>query len=132
MADEALAKAGLHFDELNKVRVLEPEIAGQTTELKEECKEFVEKIAEFQKIVGSFIDVVDKVAKEVEKEKMKAIGSRNLLKSIAKQREAQQQQLQALIAEKKTQLERYRMQYNSLMKEEAEQTEFIEQFILQK
>ena len=35
-----------------------------------------------------------------------AIGSRNLLKSIAKQREAQQQQLQALIAEKKMQLER--------------------------
>lgn len=35
-----------------------------------------------------------------------AIGSRNLLKSIAKQREAQQQQLQALIAERKMQLER--------------------------
>lgn len=35
-----------------------------------------------------------------------AIGARNLLKSIAKQREAQEQQLQALIAEKKMQLER--------------------------
>ena len=36
-----------------------------------------------------------------------AIGSRNLLKSVAKQREAQQQQLQALITEKKMQLERF-------------------------
>lgn len=36
-----------------------------------------------------------------------AIGSRNLLKSIAKQREAQQQQLQALITERKMQLERF-------------------------
>lgn len=44
MADEALAKAGLHFDELNKIRVLEPEIAQQTRELKEECKDFVESI----------------------------------------------------------------------------------------
>ena len=35
-----------------------------------------------------------------------AIGSRNLLKSITKQREAQQQQLLSLIAEKKVQLER--------------------------
>ena len=35
-----------------------------------------------------------------------AIGARNLLKSIAKQREAQQQQLQALITEKRMQLER--------------------------
>ena len=42
MADEALAQAGLHFDELNKIRVLEPEVFQQTTELKEECKDFVE------------------------------------------------------------------------------------------
>ena len=42
MADEALARAGLHFDEINKIRVLEPEVAQQTTELKEECREFVD------------------------------------------------------------------------------------------
>lgn len=34
--------AGFHFDELNKIRVLEPEIGQQTQELKEECKEFVD------------------------------------------------------------------------------------------
>ncbi|KAL4223993.1 Intraflagellar transport protein 20 [Mactra antiquata] len=132
MADEALSRAGLHFDELNKIRVLEPEVQSQTSELKEECKDFVDKIGDFQKIVGTFIEVVDNVSKEVEKEKMKAIGSRNLLKSIAKQREAQQQQLQALIAERKMQLERLRIQYENLQKEESEQNEFIEQFILQK
>lgn len=122
MADEALAKAGLHFDELNKIRVLEPEVAQQTRELKEECKDFVDsesnsysllkhdwctatlyteserenieqvhlmlfihaviimkflsfsEIGEFQKIVGTFIEMVDNVAKEVEKEKMKVGG----------------------------------------------------------
>ncbi|CAH1232889.1 intraflagellar transport protein 20 homolog [Branchiostoma lanceolatum] len=132
MADEALGKAGLHFDELNKIRVLDPEVSTTTTELKEECKDFVDKIAEFQKIVGSFIEMVDRLAKEVEKEKMKAIGNRNQLKSMAKQREAQEQQLQALISEKKTQLERYRIQYEALLKDEAEQQEFVEQFILQK
>ncbi|OWF55335.1 intraflagellar transport protein 20 homolog [Mizuhopecten yessoensis] len=132
MADEALARAGLHFDELNKIRVLEPETQQQTLELKEECKDFVDKIGDFQKIVGTFIEVVDNVSKEVEKEKMKAIGSRNLLKSIAKQRESQQQQLQALTSEKKMQLERLRIQYEALLKEEREQKEFIEQFTLQK
>lgn len=111
---------------------MEPDVAQQTVELKEECKEFVDKIGDFQKIVGSFIEVVDNVSKEVEKEKMKALGSRNLLKSIAKQREAQQQQLQALITERKMQLERLRIQYEALQKEENEQNEFIEQFILQK
>ncbi|XP_059146435.1 intraflagellar transport protein 20 homolog [Physella acuta] len=132
MADEALSRAGLHFDELNKIRVLEPEVAQQTKELKEECKEFVDRIGDFQKIVGTFIDMVDSVAKEVEKEKMKAIGARNLLKSIAKQRESQQQQLLALITEKKMQLERLRIQHDSLTKEEAGQNEFIEQLVLQK
>ncbi|XP_059829467.1 intraflagellar transport protein 20 homolog isoform X2 [Hypanus sabinus] len=103
---EALGEAGLHFDELNKLRVLDPEVAQSTVELKEECRDFVEKIAQFQKIVGGLIEIVDQLAKEAENEKMKAIGARNLLKSVAKQREAQQQQLQALIAEKKMQLER--------------------------
>lgn len=38
--------------------------------------------------------MVNKLANEVEKEKMKAIGAQNVLKSVAKQREAEQQQLQ--------------------------------------
>ena len=124
--------AGIYFDEMSKVRVLEPEVSQQTEELKSECKNFVDKISDFQNIVGSFIEMVDTLAKEVEKEKMKAIGSRNVLKSVAKQRETQQQQLRALIAEKQTQLERFRLQYDILLKQEAEQNDFIEQFMMQK
>lgn len=129
MADQ---NAGIYFDEMSKVGVLEPEVSQQTEELKSECKNFVDKISDFQKIVGSFIEMVDTLAKEVEKEKMKAIGSRNVLKSVAKQRETQQQQLRALIAEKQTQLERFRLQYDILLKQEAEQNDFIEQFMMQK
>ncbi|CAI5794915.1 intraflagellar transport protein 20 homolog [Podarcis raffonei] len=132
MAKDILGEAGFHFDELNKLRVLDPEVSQQTIELKEECKVFVDKIAEFKKIVGSLIELVDQLAKATENEKIKAIGARNLLKSIAKQREAQQQQLQALIAEKTTQLERYRIEYQTLCKIEADQNEFIDQFIFQK
>lgn len=42
MAKDPLSEAGLHFDELNKLRILEPDVAQKTTELKEECKEFVD------------------------------------------------------------------------------------------
>lgn len=42
MAKDILGEAGLHFDELNKLRVLDPEVTQQTIELKEECKEFVD------------------------------------------------------------------------------------------
>lgn len=52
------------------------------------------EITDFQKIADGFILMTASLAKEVEKEKLKAIGARNLLKSVAKQREAEQQQLQ--------------------------------------
>ena len=42
----------------------------------------------------------------------------------------EQQQLQALIVEKKMELERLRIQFESLQKTEAEQQEFIDQLIL--
>ena len=51
--------------------------------------------------------MVDGLAQEVEREKMKAIGARNLLKSIARERESQKQQLHALLVEKRMELERY-------------------------
>ncbi|TRY99761.1 hypothetical protein DNTS_020935 [Danionella cerebrum] len=101
MAKDPLAEAGLHFDELNKLRVLEPEVSQKTSELKEECEDFVDKIGQFQKIVGGLIELVDELAKEAETEKMK-VGHR------------------------------YRIEYEALQKVEAEQNEFIDQFILQK
>uniref|UniRef100_A0A2K6U3D1 Intraflagellar transport 20 n=1 Tax=Saimiri boliviensis boliviensis TaxID=39432 RepID=A0A2K6U3D1_SAIBB len=73
MAKDILGEAGLHFDELNKLRVLDPEVTQQTIELKEECKDFVDKIGQFQKIVGGLIELVDQLAKEAENEKMKCL-----------------------------------------------------------
>lgn len=35
---------GFHYDELSKIRVIDPTVAGETTELKEECKEFVDSM----------------------------------------------------------------------------------------
>lgn len=122
----------MYFDELSKIRVLQPEVLTQTEELKEECKQFVDKIGEFQTVVGGFITIVDRLAKQVEQEKMKAIGARNTLKSIAKERESHKHQLQTLITEKKVQLERFRLQYESLLQVEEQQNEFIENFAVQK
>ncbi|XP_049612573.1 intraflagellar transport protein 20 homolog [Syngnathus scovelli] len=132
MAKDALAEAGCYFDELNKLRALEPDVSQKTSELREDCKDFLDTIVQFLKIIGGLMDLVDELANETEKEKLKALGTRNLLKFVAKQREAQQQQLSALITEKMMQLKRYRVEYETLLKVEAEQNEFINQYILQK
>ncbi|XP_043802678.1 intraflagellar transport protein 20 homolog isoform X2 [Apis laboriosa] len=85
------------------------------------------KITEFQTNSDEFIEIIDQIANEVEKEKMKTIGTRNLLRSIEKERDAQKQQIQAQIVEKSMELERLRIQYDSLKKIEMEQLETIEQ-----
>ncbi|XP_076161506.1 intraflagellar transport 20 isoform X1 [Ptiloglossa arizonensis] len=126
MAD-SLAKYGIYIDDLSKIRILEPEVANQTNKLKEECRNFISKITEFQTNSDEFIEVIDRLANEVEKEKMKTIGTRNLLRSMAKERDAQKQQIQAQILEKSMELERLRIQYDSLRKIEMEQLETIEQ-----
>ncbi|XP_076653966.1 intraflagellar transport 20 [Halictus rubicundus] len=126
MAD-SLGKYGIYIDDLSKIRVLEPEVANQTNKLKEECHNYVSKIVEFQANSDEFIQIIEQLANEVEKEKMKTIGTRNVLRSMAKERNAQKQQIQAQIIEKSMELERLRIQYDSLKKIEMEQLETIEQ-----
>lgn len=41
MANEVLAKSGLFFDELHKIRVINPQAAQTSEELKEDVGEFV-------------------------------------------------------------------------------------------
>ncbi len=42
MAVPTQPRDGFHFDELSKIRVIEPKIATETEELKDDCKEFVD------------------------------------------------------------------------------------------
>lgn len=94
MADEALARAGLFFDELNKIRLLKPTSASDATDLRDESKEFLNKINSYQSSADSLMQAVESLAKMVEKEKLKAMASHNALKSVVKQKEAERQQLQ--------------------------------------
>lgn len=57
---------------------------------------FLEELNEFQKITNEFITVSAKFAKEVDTQKMMAIGAKNLLKTISKQRQTEQRDLQVM------------------------------------
>ena len=136
MASESVsaltAPEGLYFDELSKIRLVSPEQQEETEQLRTECREFLDRINRFQGIVGGMVTMMDRLAAGVEKEKMEAIGSRNMLKSAAKQREVDQKQLQAQITEKEAHLARLQVQYESYLKQQQEQESFIESFVLQK
>ncbi|XP_066600480.1 intraflagellar transport protein 20 homolog [Prorops nasuta] len=125
MADP-MEKYGLYIDDLCKIRVLEPTIANETNKLKEECQNFASQITDFQKFSDEFINIIDNLANEVEREKMRTIGARNLLRSVSKQRDAHKQQIKALLVEKTVELERLRIEFDSLKKIEQDQLETIE------
>ena len=52
---------GLHVDDLQKLRILEPELGNDTERMKEECGTFIENITEFRKMADDLIDITDKV-----------------------------------------------------------------------
>ncbi|CAH1966506.1 unnamed protein product [Acanthoscelides obtectus] len=122
---ESLAKSGIYFNEIDKICILDPEVSKQTHDLKDECQVYTEKTEEFQKLAGKFITLLEQLSESVEKQKIRAIGARNILHHMEKTKENSHHQLQALIAEKSIELERLKIQLNSLHRTEMEQNEII-------
>ncbi|XP_055679052.1 intraflagellar transport protein 20 homolog [Lutzomyia longipalpis] len=125
---EELAKVGLYIDDLYLLRVIEPEIANETNDLKHDCTTYSDKLQEFQTLIQSFLRVADEFGAEVEKEKIRTIGIQNLVKNLSKQRESEQQQIQAEIIEKSLELERLKIELQHLQRIESEQQEIMDNF----
>ncbi|XP_047988372.1 intraflagellar transport protein 20 homolog [Leguminivora glycinivorella] len=125
MAEE-LQKAHLYYDDINKIRVLEPTILKETEDVRDTCKDYETKIQDFGKIINSLLATLTELGENVEKQKMAAIGSMNLLQSIAKERETEQAKLQAQINEKTIILEQLDSEYDALQILEATQMETVE------
>ncbi|KAG5441800.1 Intraflagellar transport protein 20 [Clonorchis sinensis] len=127
---DKLQEAGLYIDDLNKLRIVDPAVTHDTNELKTECENYLSKVADFQSIVQNLTAMLASVAEQVEKQKLKAIVSRNQLVSAATQRQLEKQQLETEIQKQKDENERLNTRLQSLQKEEADQLEFIERFLM--
>ncbi|XP_055838082.1 intraflagellar transport protein 20 homolog isoform X1 [Episyrphus balteatus] len=128
MAEE-LQKAGLYIDDIYRLRVQDPKIASEANELREECLEFATKLQDFKRYAEEFQKIFNDFSKDVEKERIRAISTQNLLKTIAKQRQAEQQIFQSQIHEKSIELERLKTEYHHLQMIESEQQEIINNFV---
>ena len=84
-----LTNYGIHVDDLSRLRVLEEASGNHAHDLRDTCHDFVTDVKQLAEIADGFLDVIDAVGNEVTKEKVKAIGARNRLQTIAKEREAQ-------------------------------------------
>lgn len=84
------------------------------------------EIEAFNSTVHSLVELLSTQAEAIEREKLRAIGVRNLAESEPENRERRKKEIRALIAEKNSALDRLTRQYESLAKVEAEQKALIE------
>ena len=124
-AISALADAGIHADR-DGLHVMPPEQLQGAVSMQEECKEFLAKTKQFNDIVGDFIEVMESKSKVIEAEKLRAIGLGNKVDHEKEVRKRKQLELQAMINEKKAELERLNAQHDSLSRVEAEQKALVE------
>ncbi|EFO18254.1 hypothetical protein LOAG_10238 [Loa loa] len=128
MADEALMKLGLFVDAYNKIRLLQPDVADASNELVEEVKEIVNKLNTFSEATEAIIKAFDGLAITVEGEKIRAMSSRNALKTTDKQHVANEQQLQILIREREVELGRLHAELESTQRQEFALKEYLQKF----
>lgn len=118
-------KISITFDEENKIRVLEADKFRQTEQLKNESMEFIKKIINLDETIQSLIETLESYAKKIEQQKLRAIGERNKVEQEEENRKKKNMELNNLLNEKKSELERYTIEYESLVKVEAEQKHLI-------
>ena len=101
--------------EQGKVRVLSLAVARQTEELEAESRAFVQKVVEFTTAVHGVVDGLGAQAAVIEREKLKAIGQRNLVEAERETRRRKQREVQALVDEKLAELARLQTELDSLL-----------------
>lgn len=111
--------------EQGKVRVLSTTIVRQTEELEAESRAFAQKIQEFAEAVHGVVDGLNTQSAVIEREKMKAIGIRNIVEGEKETRRRKQRELQALVDEKAAELARMNSELASLQRIQDEQEDLI-------
>jgi intraflagellar transport protein 20 len=84
------------------------------------------EIQSFSDTVNMLVGILARQADLIEKEKLRAIGQRNLVEHEREVRKRRQQELRSVIHEKRGELERLRLQLECLQRVETEQKELIE------
>lgn len=86
----------------------------------------------FGKIVDEFIDLFTNIASEIDKNRIKAFGTRNLLYSFQREKETQFRQLYTELHQKQSRLEELKIEHQSLKTEENEQEYQLQKLTFQK
>lgn len=88
--------------------------------------------SDFGRIVDEFIELFANIASEIDKNRIKAFGTRNLLYSFQREKESKFSQLHSELYQKQAELEELKIEHQSLKTEENEQEYRLQQLTFQK
>lgn len=109
------------FDANGAIRMYDPEKFDELVKSIEVEGRYVEKMSEFRTLVQQTMTIVQRLGDAIESEKLKAIGSRNIVESEAEERFRAVQEAQVRLREKQMELDRHVAEYESLRRVELEQ-----------
>mmetsp|Transcript_34787 Transcript_34787/g.73368 ORF Transcript_34787/g.73368 Transcript_34787/m.73368 type:complete len:131 (+) Transcript_34787:74-466(+) len=116
------------IDDDCQLRILNPEVHERSTGLAEECQLLVSKVREFQTIMATINSEMNRLAKDTERQKLKAIGRRMKLEHHSSEDALRREEaiLMSRIESKEKEREEFSSYTASLGKAEREQLEEIE------
>uniref|UniRef100_A0A0N5BDZ6 Intraflagellar transport protein 20 n=1 Tax=Strongyloides papillosus TaxID=174720 RepID=A0A0N5BDZ6_STREA len=113
----------VYIDELNRLKLINVDVAESSQTLKNEGSEFIDKIERFRESARYLIDSMKELGKTVDLARLKALETRNALRNNDNEKINEQQQLRILIRQKQIELERLKDEVDSLRQIEAQQRE---------
>jgi intraflagellar transport protein 20 len=96
MADHKL----ITFDEEYRIRVLDAEKYEASKSFRDNCAVFGSRVDTLKDMAQEYSQVLQRAAKSVEAEKLRAIGIRNRVAALREEREANKTEMDSLRAEK--------------------------------
>ncbi|KAK6040305.1 hypothetical protein COOONC_22190 [Cooperia oncophora] len=94
MADDVLSKAGIHIDEMNRIRLLDPEISDTLSDLRGQARDFGAQMTSFRSTTDGLLKAFEEMATLVEAQKLRAMAARAALQSVDKTKTTDSRQLQ--------------------------------------
>lgn len=119
-------KVKITFDKEYKIRIMDPVKFSRSEELDQECGAFIEKITSFNDKINSLVEVLEVHASRIDQQKLRAIGLRMACENESDSRSQKERALKIQINEKRAELDRLMMQFQSLERIEAEQNVQLE------
>lgn len=110
MADHKL----ITFDDEYRIRVLDAEKYEASKSFRDNCAVFGSRVDTVKDMAQQYAQVLQKAAKSVEVEKLRAIGMRNRVAALREERESSKTEIDSVQAEKQSTLDRLTEEAQSL------------------